>query len=195
MTKSYHALPTTTLSCDNTFAHPEPKGTLFHLDDPATDAIIDFQKSCPHVCQPSDHIEDVFARMKSLGLHIMLVVEDKTVAGVISSEDILGEKPMQIIQERRVKHSDILVKAVMTKCKQVWSIDAEEIKFAKVGHLLTTLNNQKHHYALIVHSDAEDNLIVSGMVYYYNILKNMDRSLASELREAGSLLELQKRIG
>ena len=195
MPKTFEPLQILKLSEQNTYTHPPLGPELVYITDPAVDVIINFSHVKPLITTPTHTIDQANVDMKFSGTHIMLVVEDETVVGVVSSEDILGEKPMHIAQERRIRRDEILVSAVMTPQHELMAIDYKDVKYAKVGHLLTTLTENKQHYALIV--DTEENSTmqtVHGLVYIYDIIKRLDNDLPTELKEARSLLELQKKL-
>lgn len=193
MTKTYTTLPTLTLSEDNTYSHPPYMPELIHLDDPATHILIDFETQQPSVVEPKQSINEVMVDMKALGIHLMPVIQDERVIGLISSEDILGEKPMKIIRDKRIPRDNVTVEMVMTPAQQLLAIDYDEITHSRVGHVLATLNEAKQHYALII--DVEEQTqqhIVHGLIYFYDIIKRLDRDVVTELREARNLLELNR---
>lgn len=193
MPKNFPPLSTFHLSEHNHYMSPPSLPELVHLDDPATDILINFETQRPAITHPKSLIDDAMVEMKAHGAHMMLVVDDFTVQGVISSEDILGEKPMQIIQERRIKRSEIFVRAVMTPREKLVAISYHDLIHSKVGHILATLNLSKHHYLIVVDKkEGVENETVHGLIYLYDILKRLDKNLATEMREASSLLELQK---
>lgn len=195
MNKTYQSLPVTHLNENNTFSHPPELPELVHIEDPAHNVIMNFDVIKPVVVHPKTPINDALIEMKAAGTHIMLVIEDSKVVGVISSEDILGEKPMQIIQERRIRRDEILVQSIMTPREKLVTIQLSDLRIAKVGHVIKTLNEHKQHYAIIVENDGpSQQQIVHGLVYIYEILKRLDKDIVTELREARSILELQKNL-
>ncbi len=193
MPKHFQPLATSHLSENNHYISPPSLPELVHLDDPATDILINFEIHGPAITQPKNLIDDAMVEMKAHGAHMMLVVDDHTVQGVISSEDILGEKPMQIIQERRIKRSEIVVRTVMTPREKLVAISYHDLTHSKVGHVLATLSHSKHHYLIVVDKkEGDTHETVHGLIYLYDILKRLDKNLTTEMREASSLLELQK---
>ena len=191
----YESLPVFKLTENNTYSHPHERPELVYCDDPASEIMIDFEHVKPLITSPRSSIDEANVDLQSSRTHVMLVVDVDKVVGIVSSEDVLGEKPMQIIQERRVKRSEISVRAVMTPVEALIAINMEDLKHAKVGHILNTLAENKKHYALIVEINPESNeQIVHGLVYIYDVLKRLDKDLPSELREAKSLLELQHKL-
>ncbi len=195
MTKTYESLPTLTVSENNTYSHPPRRPELVYMSDPATDVMINFETARPFTVSPRNTLDEANLSLKSSNSHIILVVEGEQVVGVVSSEDILGERPMRIVQERRIKREEILVRAVMTPIDKLMAIDYEELTHTKVGHVVNTLIQNKQHYMLVVDIEESSNeQRVHGLLYIYDIVKRLDKDLPSELREAGSLLELQHKL-
>lgn len=193
MKKHYQSLPLLLLNEDNHYSHPPVLPELVYLEDPALDVLINFETQQPAITHPKTHINIAKFDMKVHGSHIMLVVEDDVVVGAISSEDILGEKPMQIVQERRIKYDEILVRAIMTPREKLATIRYQDLSHAKVGHVLATLNEAAQHYLIVVDSeDSSSHQTVHGIIYLYDILKRLDHNSIMNLREANSLLELEK---
>lgn len=193
MTKTYTTLPTLALSSNNTYSHPPYMPELIHLDDPATQILIDFETQQPAVVEPKQPINEVMVDMKALGIHLMPVVQDERIIGLISSEDILGEKPMQLMQDRRITREEVLVNMVMTPADQLLAIEYDEISHSRVGHVLSTLNEAKQHYALVVDvGQGSAHHTVHGLIYFYDIIKRLDKDVVTELRQARNLLELNR---
>lgn len=195
MSEKYQALPAVTLSEDNTYTHPEAMPEVIHLDDPALDIITNFEKVKPAITHPNDSIDDTLVKMKSSGRLVMLVVKDQQVVGAVSSGDLQGEKPLKIIQDDRITRKEIKVSSVMTHRKKLLAIDYQELRFAKIGHLIKTLREHAQRYALVV--DIDENTqeqTVHGLVNAYDIVKHLDKKLGVALNEARSIIELQKTL-
>jgi Mg2+/Co2+ transporter CorB len=130
--------------------------------------------------------------MKSCSYHVLLVVDKEgKILGLISSEDLLGEKPLKAIQERRIARADISVGMVMTPQTSVVAIDIEDLRHAKVGHLVATLHTCKQHYALAVKIDETNNKqVVRGLFSLSLIGKQLSEDVTSDVPEAHSIAEL-----
>lgn len=195
MTEKYEPLATIALAEDNTYTHPEAMPELVHLDDPALDIMINFEKVKPAITHPNDNINDTLVKMKSSGRLVMLVVKDEKVVGAVSSGDLQGEKPMKLVQVDRIPRKEIMVFNVMTRREKLLTIDYQELRFTKVGHLIKTLREYSRRYALVVDVDeVSGGQRVHGLVNAYDIIKRMDTSLGTAMHEARSLIELQKTL-
>ena len=106
------------------------------LDSPASEVMTDLRKLHAAVIAPNITIEVANNYMMHRGVRTLLVInDDNSLAGIITAGDILGEKPMRFIQERGVKHSEILVRDMMTQLENLEAIPLEEVAHARVGNL------------------------------------------------------------
>jgi CBS domain containing-hemolysin-like protein len=193
MSKTYQALPVLTVNENNSFTHPQERPELVYREDPGSDVLINFEVMKPLSCDPHTTIDEANVELQSMGRHLMMVIEDEKIIGIVSSEDIMGEKPTRIMELNRVKRSEIPVSEVMTKIDNIIAIDYQELSHAKVGNVLSTLTDNKKHYAIVVDLNEETGQQnIHGMVYLYDIVKQLANDLPEELKAAGSLLELKR---
>lgn len=169
----YETLPTIPFK-RSPVAHPVELPEIVHLDDPALAVLIDFKLTKPPIVSPELPIDNALNEMKISGVHLMLVTnEDKNVIGLIGTEDILGEKPIKLIQERRINRHEILVKMVMTNESDIVAFDFETLRYARVGNVIKTLKELHQHYALVIKFNSENKLIVRGLFSTSQISKQL----------------------
>ena len=75
------------------------------------------------------------------------------VNGVITATDILGEKPMLAATERGLHHDDLTVADVMTPAARMEVLLYEDVRAARVGHIVETLRRAGRQHALVVDFD------------------------------------------
>ena len=197
ISKSYAAIDVTELKDNRTFPHrPEPL-IIAHLDDPALSVMTDFNQVTPSTIYADVPIDSALTQMRVLGEHVLLVIDQQdTVLGLISSGDIQGAKPVKIIQTRQIKRNDVLVRMVMTPQAEVTALTLDAVRHAKVGNIVTTLKDRKHHYALVVANaeitDNDENFqSICGLFSLSKIGNLLGLDVASLFPEAHSLAELQ----
>lgn len=193
MAKIYLPLPALTLKIASSYSHPVEPPEVTHWDDPALGAMIDFKYLKAATIGPGESIETALVGVKNSIYH-MLIVENKEqqILGIISAEDLLGEKPLKAIQELRLARSDIEVRVVMTPQAEILALDLEALRHAKVGHIVETLRAHKQHYALIVKIDEHDNSqIVRGVFSASLLSKQLGEDVLSSSPEMFSIAELQ----
>lgn len=189
----YQALPTIALVASSDYFHRPTPPEVIHLEDPALDALVDFKIMFPVTVSPRTSISAALIDMKVGGVHLLLVTDEKEkVVGLISSEDILGEKPVKIIQERRLSRNDIEVAAIMTPQQKIIAFDRYELRYAKVGDIIETLHKYQQHYALVVEVNTEtQQQTVCGLFSSHRLSKQLGQDITSDISSAHSLAELQ----
>lgn len=192
-TKNYQPLPTLVLKPGIGYFHPLELPAITHWEDPALHIMVDFKYIKAATIGPDESIDAALHEMKACAYHVLLVVsKELKVLGLISSEDLLGEKPLQAIQERRIARADISVRMVMTPQDEVVALDIESLRHAKVGHIISTLHASKQHYALVIKMDEQAHAqIVRGLFSSALISRQLGIDVTSDLSEAQSIAELQ----
>jgi CBS domain-containing protein len=126
------------------------------LDDPAALVMTDFKKVRALTIQATASMQNAHNKMIANNVRLLLVVDVRNdVVGLITSTDIEGEKPLRIIQERRIARSEIQVGDVMTPRERLEAVDMDDLLLARVGHVVATLKAVGRRHALIV--DTDDN--------------------------------------
>src|SRR5690348_12263289 len=102
------------------------------LQSPALDVMTDLRYTHAAVTDTATSMEAANNYMIKRGVRSLLVLdEDKNLCGIITATDILGEKPLRFIQERRVKHNEILVADIMTPLERLEGVAMEEVQRAR----------------------------------------------------------------
>lgn len=113
------------------------------LNDPASSVMTDFRVRALFKVDPEDTIDAALQKMKIAGLRIGFVVDtaSEQILGMITSYDIMGEKPMRYLQsvgfaDRGVTHKDIKVKDIMEKVEDWVSVEMKNVESVTVQGLL-----------------------------------------------------------
>ncbi|ATN85299.1 CBS domain-containing protein [Coxiella burnetii] len=190
----YEPLKTITLASGNVYLRSRQLPELVHLNDPAFMVMTDFSQTPPHVVHPDKPIDDALNEMKIHGVHLLLVQDDnKHIIGVVGSEEILGELPIKISQEKRIKRSQVLVKMVMTPLDQICAFDMHTLEYAKVGNIIITLKSLRTHYALIINNENDSRQVLRGIFTTSQISRQLHMDISDAIAKAQSISELQKR--
>lgn len=188
----YETLPTTTLTKNQTVLRTTKLPELVHLDDPCFLAMTDFNQMKPHTISPHESMDDALNEMKVRGAHLLLVKDKEgLITGVIASEDIMGEKPIQLLQERRLARQDILVNMLMTPIEKIPALDIKTLQHAKVGNIVNTLKTINQHFLLVFEKNEEE--ILRGIFTTSQISRQLHQDVADSVAKAQSISELQKR--
>jgi CBS-domain-containing membrane protein len=85
------------------------------------------------------------------GVRLLLVAdEEKRVAGVVTTVDLHGEKPVLVAQRRQAKRSDLRVADVMVTVDKMDVLDIEDVRKACVGDIVATLKADGRAHAIVV---------------------------------------------
>lgn len=197
MPKRYEVLPTVQLnSQDADYCQPMPAPEVAHIDDDALMVMTDFTLHTPQVTTPDDYIPHALAEMKACHVHSLLVVDSqKNVLGLVTNADILGEKPVKIIQERRTPRNEIKVRAIMTPISHLLVFDYETIAHTKVGNVIHTMTDLEHTYALVAQFDeAKHHYRIRGIFSLRKLSDQLGMIMHDKFSEAHSIAELQQKL-
>ena len=191
----YEIWETAALATNNKLLCPVRLPEMVHINDSALDVMLDFSLCQPFTIKPEQFIDDAATEMKMRSVHMLLVATEACqVIGLISSEDILGEKPIKLSQERRVARQKIMVKMVMVPQTKILTFDIDTLQHAKVGHIVNTLKKHQQHYALVVKNNGRGTAhIIKGLFSTSQISKQLHIDINNPLISAEAILEQQKK--
>jgi CBS domain-containing protein len=175
----YHLLPARRLAGAVRVACPAlPKPV--DLTAPALDVMTDLRHIPAAVIEPDMTMESANAYMMLRGVRSLLVLnQDKFLVGIITATDILGEKPLRFIQERCVKHSEILVSDIMTPLDRLEAISMQEVQRAKVGNIITSLCDTGRQHTLVIEDGVHGKPVVCGIFSLTQIEKQLGAAIPS----------------
>lgn len=134
------------------------------LESPALDCMTDLRLVTTVTARADATIDYANERMKKRGVRLLLVVdESRHVEGVITAEDVLGERPLQVVQSRGVRREDVSVGDVMTRLAELHVLEMEDVRVAKVGHIVSTLKAAGRQHAIVVDRDENRRQLVRGI--------------------------------
>jgi CBS-domain-containing membrane protein len=85
------------------------------------------------------------------GVRLLLVVgESNDIVGLVTTVDVLGEKPVLVAQRRQSKRGELRIVDVMVPVEKMEALAIEEVKKACVGNIVTTLKTDGRAHAIVV---------------------------------------------
>ncbi len=152
MLRNYTPLPTNALLTDIGYAQPtQAVPDRVSLDSPAVDVMTDLTRITAIIILAGDTVDEAHRRMIQRSVRLLLVVDkDRKLQGVITANDVLGEKPVQTAVERGIQREEVLVRDVMTLRERLQVLDMEQVRSAKVGHVVATLKQAGRQHSLVV---------------------------------------------
>ncbi len=192
MLKTYPALPLSTVLPGTGFAQPaHALPERVSLDDAALSVMTDLERVSAVLIRPDDSIDEANRRMIQRGVRLLLVVDGtRAVAGLITANDILGEKPLQVINQRGGRREDLIVRDIMTPQHQLEVLDLRDVRNARVGHIVATLKECARQHAVVVETDAAGRHTVRGLFSLTQIARQLGVALqTSEIARTFSEIE------
>lgn len=195
MTKSYSSIPSIPLVADITFSHPPSLPEIAHLEDAASTVMTDFHQCRALTIKPDSPLSAAAMEMKASNVHMLLVTnKENKIIGLITTEDLMGEKPLRVVMARKIKRSEVNVRMVMVEREKIVSFEINDLKHAKVGNIVETLHELKQHYALVVETNEENEQEVRGIFSLWDLSRRVGKDLTYDVSEAHSLAELQHNL-
>lgn len=120
------------------------------LDSPALHVMTDFMQVPAATIESDASIGAADDFMRRRGVRALIVTgADGTVAGILTATDVLGEKPIKFALGNGVKRDEIRVSDLMTGRSLLELLVYEEVRQARVGHVVATLRNAGRQHFLV----------------------------------------------
>jgi CBS domain-containing protein len=127
----------------------DPQGV--RIDSPALAVMTDLRQIPAATIDLEAPLDAANRFMIRRGVRLLLVTDDdRRVLGLITSNDVLGEKPVQFGLERGIKRQEILVRDIMTPRERLEVLLHADLVHAEVGHVVATLKRSGRQHALVV---------------------------------------------
>ena len=144
---------------------------LVHLDDPATNAMWDFNTERLQTVPQDLLLSGALKELETTRSHHLLVVDKdgKTLLGIANGNDLLGEKPIKWLQETGNDRDNLKICLLMTPINEATIIAAKGIDSAKVGNIVHTFQEHKKPYIIVLNDDNT----VRGIFSYAYLKKQL----------------------
>jgi len=163
--RDYKPLASRLIAAGADLVRPADRATpRVKYDSPALMVMTDLSRIEPATIDLHASMDSANQTMIRLGLRLLFVQgAEGHLAGLITATDILGEKPMRLVQERGVKHSEIQVVDLMTPVALLEALDYEEVVHAEVGHIVANLQAAGRQHTLVVEQTRTGAPMVRGI--------------------------------
>ena len=178
MTTSYAAIPQVVLT--KPIAIKQPYNNYEdELDEqsPALKVMTDLGHVRPATTHASASLKKANRQMIERAVRMLFVVdedEQEQLQGIITSYDVLGEKPVKHMQRVGCSSDEICVKDLMTPVDMIQVLDHSEVEFSQVGNLIATLKRSGRRHALVAQRQEDGSRIISGIFSLSHINKLMN---------------------
>jgi len=134
------------------------------LDDAAVDVMTDFMKVTALTIDPDVGADAAARVMRRRNVHLLLVVNvENHILGIITSNDLLGEKPLKYISTRGIAREEVLVRDIMTPDSHLEVIAMSDVMHAHVGNVVATLKAKGRRHAAVVDEDDSGHQTLRGL--------------------------------
>ncbi|WP_418317445.1 hypothetical protein [Piscinibacter sakaiensis] len=129
---------------------PEARPTLT-IDSPALDVMTDLSRIRAATTSPRTGLRQAEQVMIHQGVRMLFVVTDMpSIEGLVTSNDVAGDKPMRLVHERNVHFDELSVADVMTPLLSLDAVDFDQLQRATIGNLIATLQKLGRNHLLVV---------------------------------------------
>ena len=133
-------------------------------DSPALQAMTDLSVVPTATTSPDQPLEQANSSMIQHGVRLLVVTgENGRIVGLITSTDILGQKPVQVAQQKGVKRGELKVADVMVPVGDIDILPFEEVRKARVGDVVATLQSAGRAHALVVTEGRDGQHLLGGI--------------------------------
>jgi CBS domain containing-hemolysin-like protein len=178
------------------YARPDRRRHL-SIDAPAVAVMTDLTEVWAVTVAPDVPIDGALEKMKSSGVRMLLVTDEgDQIVGLITSHDIQGERPIQLVHDGSLVRTQITVAQIMVPASAIEVLTMSRVSSARVGHVVVTLHEMGRQHALVVDVDEHtQEQTVRGVFSTSEIGKRLGRDVSDIMTGAHSLAELQQVIG
>lgn len=164
------------------------------LDSPALEVMTDLKRIQAVTIGPDATLAAVKRAMMRNTVRSLLVADEKRcILGIITSTDTMGEKPMQIVLERGIRHEEVLVRDIMTPRDRLEVLDMEAVRAAEVGHVVATLKWTGRQHALVAEEDASGRQMIRGIFSASQIARQLGMAIHA-IQIASTFAEIEAAI-
>lgn len=182
--RQYSPLPNRPLQAGTSFHRPSrPLPPQVRMEDPALAVMTDFQQVTAITIDPDVSPDGALRVMRRRNVRLLLVVDvENHVLGIITSNDLLGEKVLQCVTSRGISREEASVRDIMTPQDRLEVITMDDVLRAHVGNVVAMFKATGRRHAAVVDADASGHQVLRGLF--------SATQLALQLGEAVETLEI-----
>ncbi|MFT7400801.1 MAG: CBS-domain-containing membrane protein [Hydrogenophaga sp.] len=136
------------------------------LDSPALSVMTDLELVRAATVRPDETLLMAREHMIHQGVRLLFVVSDMPcVDGLITTTDLDGERPMQVIARRGVRYDDLVVTDVMSPLATLDAVGMEYLRHATVAKVVATIRHLGRRHMLVVdHGQDGQTPVLRGVI-------------------------------
>jgi len=158
MNTVFNALPVHEMARTGVIRSVKPLAQI-GSEDSAVHLLKDFSEHRPPSIDSELPVPEARLRMKLADTSIKLVEDPSgNCLGVLTIEDVSGEKPLTIANRQGVALRDLRVRDIMRPLEELPAIRYRDLKAATVGDLVSTFQEIHEEYLLVLDADRQQPL-------------------------------------
>lgn len=195
MNNKYQNLPHHTLSSGTLITHKRRgKAVKVGLEDPAFSMMTDFKHVRPFSTTNSTTIDEIVQKMIACGVRLLFVADkNDALLGLVTYNDIFGEKPVRYLQENGGKREEISAKDIMTPLARLEALETADILQARIGDIVETMKSSGRQHILVVKDQADGSQVISGLFSSTQIENRLDIKIELSPR-ANTFADLERAL-
>ncbi len=169
-----------------------PSGQPVTLASPARAVMTDLTHVRAATIAPDMALAQARQTMIHQGVRLLFVISEMPcVDGLITSTDLEGERPMQIINQRGVKYDDLMVADVMSPLAALDALDLEDLAHADVAKVVATFKRVgRRHLVVVQKAGSGHGPRVRGVISVAQVERQLGRSI-DMVETAGNFAEIR----
>ena len=182
MTIYAHKLKTIDISTTPVYVNPPCKVISVTPEDPAISVMTDLMHVRAITVDSDQTITFAFDLMKHVEVRMLVVIDrDGLLGGLITARDILGEKPINIMNNERINRDEIKVHQVMTPVSQLNPFDFADVEHATVKDVIIKLRDAGRQHAIVIESqDDTEGYSLRGIFSITQVGRQLGMNISSD---------------
>lgn len=157
------------------------------LNSPGVDVMTDLKKVTAMSINPCATLDQASQRMTSSNVHLLFVTNQfHHVLGIITSNDLAGEKMVKYLKEVGGKRDEVMVRDLMTPQSKIEVLDMSEIKRARVSDVVEIMKHAGRRHALVADRDFSGSQVICGVLSTVQI----SAQLGEEIVDSGQAINM-----
>jgi CBS-domain-containing membrane protein len=145
-----------------------------HVDSPAVLVMTDLARVEPATITADALLTRAHQAMLHRGVRMLFVTDgDRQLHGILTANDILGERPVVAARERSMGADELRVADIMTPLADLQAIPMPSVQRAEVGHIVATLKSAGRQHAIVVEPGADGRQQVRGIFSLTQIARQL----------------------
>lgn len=149
------------------------------LASPALAVMTDLTLVRAATVRPEESLLMAREHMIHQGVRLLFVVSEMPcVDGLITTTDLDGERPMQVIAHRGVHYDDLVVADVMSPLASLDAVGMEALRHASVAKVIATIRHLGRRHMLVVdHGQDGQTPVLRGVISQTQIERQLGRPI------------------